>query len=115
SFGSRPDPLRVWAVDLPREASPLLQPIVEPALPAHHLTKAMVMSKTTMHALSDPISQKDGKYLYAIIGNGHNRSYDVAGIDGNTVYSVTHGRIAALESDCSRNKIRPERSHLAAH
>jgi hypothetical protein len=73
-----------------------------------------------MHAMSDPISQKDGKYLYAIIGsghigNGHDRSYDVAGIDGNTVYRVAHGRVAAVVSDCSRDKIRPERSHLAAH
>ncbi len=70
---------------------------------------------TTMRAMPNHVSQEDGKYLYAIIGNGHDRSYDVAGIDGHTVYSVTCGRVAAVVSDCSRDRIRPERSHLAAH
>jgi hypothetical protein len=39
----------------------------------------------------------------------------VAGIDGAAVYSVRHGRAAAVVSDCARQKLRPERAHLAAH
>jgi len=68
-----------------------------------------------MHAMLDFTSPKEGKYLYAIIGNGHDRSYNVVGIDGQPVYSVAHGPVAAVVSNCSRDKIRPERSHLAAH
>jgi hypothetical protein len=60
-------------------------------------------------------SQPNGKYVYAIIGNGHDRRYDVTGLDGEAVYSVSCGRVAAAVSDCSRDRIRPERAHLAAH
>ena len=39
----------------------------------------------------------------------------MAGIDGGAVYSVRNGRVAAVVSDCARQKLRPERAHLAAH
>ncbi len=65
--------------------------------------------------MPEPTSPKEGKYLYAIDGDAHERTYDVVGIDGHTVYSVANGRVAAVVSDCSCEKIRPERSHLAAH
>ena len=56
-----------------------------------------------------------GKYLYAITAQGEDRTYDVAGIDESPVYSISNGRVAAVVSDCSRQKMRPERAHLAAH
>jgi hypothetical protein len=56
-----------------------------------------------------------GEYLYAIAAFGMDRVGDMAGIDGGVVYSVRHGRVAAVVSDCSRQKLRPERAHLAAH
>jgi hypothetical protein len=56
-----------------------------------------------------------GKYLYAIAAQGSDRAYDVAGIDGQPVQSLSNGRVAAVFSDCTRQKLRPERAHLAAH
>jgi hypothetical protein len=68
-----------------------------------------------MHANSQPATLSEGKYLYAITNNGRERRYDVPGIDSQAVYAVCHGRVAAVASNCSRAKIRPERAHLAAH
>jgi len=56
-----------------------------------------------------------GEYVYAIAALGEDHPCDVAGIDGGVVYSVRHGRVAAVVSDCARQKLRPERAHLAAH
>jgi hypothetical protein len=58
---------------------------------------------------------KGGEYLYAIAAPGKDRACDVPGIDGGAVYSVRHGGVAAVVSDCPRQKLRPERAHLAAH
>jgi hypothetical protein len=58
---------------------------------------------------------KGGKYLYAIAALVEDRAYDVAGIDGGAVHGVSNGRVAAVVSDCARQKLRPERAHLAAH
>jgi len=55
------------------------------------------------------------KYLYAISASGEDRTFDVPGIDGGAVYSVSKDGVSAVVSDCSRQKIRPERVHLAAH
>jgi len=55
------------------------------------------------------------KYLYAIAAGGEDRTFEVQGIDGSAVYSVSKDGVAAVVSDCSREKIRPERAHLAAH
>jgi hypothetical protein len=60
-------------------------------------------------------SQAAGKYLYAIAARAQERTYDVAGIDEAPVYSVSKGAVAAIVSDCSRQRVRPERAHLAAH
>jgi hypothetical protein len=68
-----------------------------------------------MNAMPDFASQKEGKYLYAIMNNGRDRDYHVPGIDGETVYTVSHGGVAAVVSNCARQKIRPERAHLVAH
>jgi hypothetical protein len=61
------------------------------------------------------VTLKGGEYLYAIAAIGEDRACDVAGIDGGAVYSVRNGRVAAMVSDCPRQKLRPERAHLAAH
>jgi hypothetical protein len=58
---------------------------------------------------------KGGQYLYAIAALVEDHPYDVAGIDGSPVHSVSNGRVAAVVSDCARQKLRPERAHLAAH
>jgi len=60
-------------------------------------------------------SPSSGKYLYAITSLADDHTYDVAGIDGSPVHSVSDGHLTAVLSDCSRQKIRPERAHLAAH
>ena len=68
-----------------------------------------------MNTTSQSGPPKGGEYLYAIAALGKDRTYDVAGIDGGAVYSVRNGRVAAVVSDCARQKLRPERAHLAAH
>lgn len=55
------------------------------------------------------------KYLYAVIPGISDRSYGFFGINGSTVYSISRGRVAAVVSDLSNGKIRPERRHLAIH
>jgi len=54
-------------------------------------------------------------YVYAIIGDPQERIYGDFGIDGRNVYSIPAGRVTAVVSDVSGEKIRPERAHLAAH
>jgi hypothetical protein len=56
-----------------------------------------------------------GEYLYAIAALGKDRAYDMAGIDGAAVFSIRRGPVAAVVSLCARQKLRPERAHLAAH
>ena len=56
-----------------------------------------------------------GKYLYAIIPAGKNREYGEIGIDGARVYLISDEHVAAVVSDFSNGKIRPERSNIAAH
>jgi hypothetical protein len=68
-----------------------------------------------MRTTSESGPLKGGEYLYAIATPGRDGAYDVAGIDGGPVYSVRNGRVAAVVSDCARQKLRPERAHLAAH
>ncbi len=58
---------------------------------------------------------RGGKYLYAVAALAEDRAYNVAGIDGSPVHALGNGRVAAVVSDCARQKLRPERAHLAAH
>jgi hypothetical protein len=58
---------------------------------------------------------KSGKYLYAIAALGKDRTYEVTGVDGSAVYSISKSGVAAVVSDCARSKIRPERANLAVH
>ena len=54
-------------------------------------------------------------YLYAIVAGGEPRSYPSLGIEGNDVYSISEGRVAAVVSGLASSKIRPQRANLAAH
>jgi len=54
-------------------------------------------------------------YVYAIITDAQGRMYSDFGIGGAKVYSIPAGRVAAVVSDVPSGKVRPERSHLAAH
>jgi hypothetical protein len=54
-------------------------------------------------------------YLYAVVEASEPRSYPSIGIDGNDVYTITVGRVAAVVSGLPSPKIRPQRANLAAH
>lgn len=54
-------------------------------------------------------------YIYAVISNAQDHSYGEVGVDGHDVYCIPVGRVAAVVSDLSSDKIRPERSRLSAH
>ena len=68
-----------------------------------------------MNGSSESIPHPGGKYIYAITGQAEERTFDVLGLDGSAVYTVCNSQIAAVVSDSCRGRIRPERSHLAAH
>jgi hypothetical protein len=54
-------------------------------------------------------------YVYALIADTRRRTYGDFGIDGSEVYSIPAGRVAAVVSTVRTERMRPERSHLAAH
>lgn len=54
-------------------------------------------------------------YLYAVIAEARGRTYGDFGIDGSNVYSIPAGPLAAVVSNVRVERVRPERSHLAAH
>jgi hypothetical protein len=54
-------------------------------------------------------------YLYAVVEASEPRWYPSIGIEGNEVYTITEGRMAAVVSGLASPKIRPQRAHLAAH
>jgi Gas vesicle synthesis protein GvpL/GvpF len=59
-----------------------------------------------------------GRYLYAIIdseGGEGVQPLGLKGLEGNEVYKVVAGPVAAVVSDVPARKIRPERRKLAAH
>ena len=60
-------------------------------------------------------AKTNGKYLYAIIYDGDDNNHGDIGIDGNKVYCLSDGQIAAVVSDTSIRRIRPERRNIAAH
>jgi hypothetical protein len=72
-------------------------------------------AKATEKQLPSHAAATGRTYLYAVIGDAQGRTYGDFGIDGRKVYSIPVGRVAAVVSDVSGEKIRPERSHLAAH
>lgn len=56
-----------------------------------------------------------GCYLYAIIDMGENIQGIPSGIDEGEVYIIQEGNLAAVVSNLTVEKIRPERKRLAAH
>ena len=64
--------------------------------------------------MKNPI-KRNGKYLYAIVHDRGGSSYGDIGIDGNKVYSLSDGQVAAVVSDMTNGRIRPERRNIAAH
>lgn len=57
-----------------------------------------------------------GHYLYAIAdATEHQPAYGKIGINGAEVYVIAQGSIAAVVSDITEKRIRPERKNLAAH
>ena len=54
-------------------------------------------------------------YLYAIVAAGEPWSHGSPGIEGQQVYTIAEGRVAAVVSGVTSAKIRPERANLKAH
>lgn len=60
-------------------------------------------------------SEKMGQYLYGIVDDGREWTDGPLGIEQQEVYTISVGSLAAVVSDFSNQKIRPERRYLAAH
>jgi hypothetical protein len=60
-------------------------------------------------------ARHEGKYLYAVIPAAGDREYGPIGIDGESVFLIADNQVAAVVSNFSNGKIRPERRHIAAH
>ena len=57
-----------------------------------------------------------GKYFYAVVYAMGDHAFGDVGIDGNKVYTLSDGQVAAVISDMANGgRIRPERRHIAAH
>ncbi|MEW6731763.1 MAG: GvpL/GvpF family gas vesicle protein [Acidobacteriota bacterium] len=63
----------------------------------------------------EQIARNSAKYLYTIVADTKDRTYNFSGIAGSPVYTISNGEIAAVVSDIADKKIRPERRNLAAH
>ena len=58
---------------------------------------------------------ESSRYLYAITGAVEHPVCGDIGIDGAAVYAVSQGPVAAVVSDITEKRIRPERKNLVAH
>ncbi|RKT46118.1 GvpL/GvpF family gas vesicle protein [Thiocapsa rosea] len=56
-----------------------------------------------------------GRYIYAIIPDRGDHSLGRIGLDESEVYTIGDGRVAAVVSDLSGGRIRPQRRNMAAH
>lgn len=56
-----------------------------------------------------------GRYLYAITGAGERPGGGDTGINGAAVYAISQGPVAAVVSDITHKRLRPERQNLMAH
>lgn len=61
-----------------------------------------------------PPTSNEKLYLYAIVLGLEGTTLGPIGLDGDTVYSITSGRVSALVSGVP-DRLRPERRHLASH
>ncbi|MBY0577699.1 MAG: GvpL/GvpF family gas vesicle protein [Burkholderiales bacterium] len=55
------------------------------------------------------------KYVYAITDQGEAHTYGKIGLEGAQVYAISEGPLAAIVSDVTDKRVRPERAKLAAH
>lgn len=55
------------------------------------------------------------KYIYAIIDAVEEKAYELKGLNDAGVHTISNGSIAAVVSDLSDKRVRPERKNLAAH
>jgi hypothetical protein len=58
---------------------------------------------------------QNGKHIYAIVPSETPDNYGEIGINGCIVYKVQNGSLAAVVSDITVRRLRPERKNLAAH
>lgn len=56
-----------------------------------------------------------GRYIYAIITDRGDYSLGRIGLDEREVYTIGDGQVAAVVSDLSGGRIRPQRRNMAAH
>lgn len=76
------------------------------------------MKRSETHPVSDMakrVARSSGIYLYAVVADSEESTYGPFGINGSTVYAIFDGGVAAVVSNVTNDKIRPERRHLAAH
>jgi hypothetical protein len=57
---------------------------------------------------------QNGRYLYAVVPGPLERTFDLSGLYGGLVYTISNGKTAAVVSDVPDDRVRPERRHLAA-
>jgi hypothetical protein len=68
-----------------------------------------------METLPKRTNGMTGRYLYALVPGGKDRTYGCVGINGGNVYTIPDRDVAAVVSDVPNQKIRPERRHFSAH
>ena len=68
-----------------------------------------------METLPKRANGNTGRYLYALVPGGKDRTYGCVGINGGIVYTIAERDVAAVVSDVPNQKVRPERRHFAAH
>jgi hypothetical protein len=56
-----------------------------------------------------------GRYIYAIIPDGGSSALGKIGLDESDVYTIGDGRVAAVVSDLTGGRVRPQRRNMAAH
>lgn len=55
------------------------------------------------------------RYIYAVVADSAERTFDFPGIGGRPVYTVVLDGVASVASEIDEKTVRPERRHLAAH
>lgn len=65
--------------------------------------------------MNSAVSAVHGKHLYAIVPSSFGEIGRDIGINGAPVYKIQNNDLAAIVSDISVRRLRPERKHLAAH
>jgi hypothetical protein len=65
--------------------------------------------------MTGKLSNKTGRYLYAVMHGSKERTYGPCGIDQSMVYTILREKVAAVVSDVPNGRLRPERRHLSAH